>query len=92
MTHTPPPAASAEADPPPHPARSEAESPRHPGRSEAESRDDPLVALAASLVAQGGSDAVVGVRALLRHVQTHHPAALERMVAELHLQRLRRAA
>ncbi|SFS86993.1 hypothetical protein [Brevundimonas viscosa] len=81
MTHTPPPAASAEAD-----------HPRHPARSEAESRDDPLVALAAGLVAQGGSDAVVGVRALLRHVQTHHPAALERMVAELHLQRLRRAA
>lgn len=74
-----------------HPVPEETRSPCHPGRSEAESPDQ-LVALAAGLIAQGGSDAVVGVRALLRHVQVHEPAALERMVAELHLQRLRRAA
>ena len=52
----------------------------------------PAQILAAGLIAQGGSDATVGVRALLRHVQTHDPDALERMVAELHLRRLRRAA
>lgn len=58
-------------------------------RSEAKSQDGQLVALAAGLIARGGSDATAGVRALLRHVQAHDPAALERMVAELHLQRLR---
>jgi len=49
---------------------------------------DRLVALAAGLIAQGGSDATAGVRALLRHVHAHDPAALERMVAEIQLQRL----
>lgn len=78
MTHTPL----------PHPARS---APVDPGRSQA-ADPDALVALAAGLIAQGGSDATVGVRALLRHVQTHDPDALERMVAEIHLRRLRRAA
>lgn len=74
MTHTPLPRPA-----PPAPGDS--------GRSEAEG-PAPLVALAAGLIAQGGSDATVGVRALLRHVQTHDPDALERMVAELHLRRL----
>ena len=78
MTHTPLPRPSQPA-------------PDDSGRSEAEG-PDPLVALAAGLIAQGGSDATAGVRALLRHVQTHDPDALERMVAELHLRRLRRAA
>ena len=52
------------------------------------SSNDRLVALAAGLIARGGSDAVAGVRALLRHVHAHDPAALERMVAEIQLQRL----
>ena len=59
-----------------------------PGHSEAESREDQLLALAAGLLARGGSDATAGVRALLRHVHAHDPAALERMVAEIQLHRL----
>ena len=61
---------------------------RPAGRGEPDRPADRLVALAAGLIAGGGSDATAGVRALLRHVHAHDPAALERMVAEIQLQRL----